>query len=62
MDVSDQATIREEQERERNLAARRAIGPAPTGRCLYCDEILDDHRRWCSGEHRDLWEREYARR
>jgi len=35
----------------------KPAGPVATGRCLYCDEILDDHARWCDGDCRDQWER-----
>lgn len=62
MDVSDQATVREEQERDRVLQQRRPAGPPPNGRCLYCGEILGDEQRWCDAEHRDLWEAEHVRR
>ena len=36
---------------------RRPSGPVPTGRCLYCDDLVGDEQRWCSAEHRDAWER-----
>jgi hypothetical protein len=43
------------------LRQRKAEGPTATGRCLYCDEILDDTRRWCDAEHREQWEKEARR-
>ena len=43
------------------LRQRKTEGPAATGRCLYCDEILDDQRRWCDAEHREQWEKEARR-
>lgn len=36
---------------------RRPAGPVATGRCLHCDEILDDVRRWCGPVCRTEWER-----
>lgn len=56
---------RASQEVERDLAEalrmRRPAGPAPTGRCLYCDEIVADRHRWCSVECREGWEKEARR-
>ena len=40
---------------------KKPEGPVPTGRCLYCDEILDDQARWCDAEHREQWEKEARR-
>jgi hypothetical protein len=55
-DVSDQATIREEQERE--MCLRTAMEPhkhlQATGRCHYCDEPVEG--RFCGPECRDLWQ------
>lgn len=52
---------RAQPEIERNLRdalqARKTEGPTATGRCLYCDELLDDNARWCDGDHRDAWEK-----
>ena len=39
-------------------AARQAGGPQPNGRCHFCDEIVDDHSRWCDADCHDDWERE----
>lgn len=39
-------------------ASRKPVGPAATGRCLHCDEIVGDHQRWCDSLCRDGWERE----
>ena len=56
---------RAQNEVERSLAealcVKRPEGPAATGRCLYCDEILDDQRRWCDAEHREQWQKEARR-
>jgi hypothetical protein len=43
------------------MRMRKTEGPAATGRCLYCDEILDDQARWCDAEHREQWEKEARR-
>ncbi|MDD3938037.1 hypothetical protein [Rhodoferax sp.] len=56
MDVSDTATLREEQERERALHRTRAEGPRPTGLCLFCGLVVTHGRRWCDAECRDEWQ------
>lgn len=38
------------------LRARKVVGPVATGRCLYCDEIVDDEQRWCDSQCRDEWQ------
>ena len=58
-DVSDQATFREEQERELSLAAARK-NTAPTllatGRCHHCEAHIGPERRFCDADCRDGWE------
>jgi hypothetical protein len=53
---------RAQNEVERSLGEamrmRKPTGPAPTGRCLYCDNLLDRGRRWCDSICRDDWEAE----
>ena len=44
------------------LRKRLPPGPKPTGRCLYCDDIVEENHRWCSIECRAEWEREANRR
>ncbi len=56
MDVSDQGSVREEEERERALALRRTEGPRPTGLCLFCGLVLTSGKRWCDAECRDEWQ------
>lgn len=56
MDDADRAAPEVERSLQEALRARRSAGPAPTGRCLWCDEILDDVRRWCGPECRDHWQ------
>ncbi|MGI9152734.1 MAG: hypothetical protein ACR2IY_02510 [Rubrivivax sp.] len=55
-DNLDIASDREELDRAMAIAAKRPSGPTPTGRCLYCDEIVADHQRWCDAQCRDEWE------
>jgi hypothetical protein len=56
---------RAQNEVERSLGEamrlRKPAGPAPTGRCLYCDEIVPDTHRWCDSVCRDDWEAEHAK-
>lgn len=59
MDEADKTAERDDLTiREAMRASKRPTGPVPTGRCLWCDEIVDDHMRWCNTEHRDFWQRE----
>lgn len=57
---------RAQHEVERLLGAaqrvRKPAGPQPTGRCHFCDEIVDDQARFCGPDCRDGWEREQKRR
>jgi len=57
-DEIDLASDRAELAREAALTQRRPAGPAPTGRCHYCDEMVRDERRWCDAECRDQWDKE----
>ena len=56
MTVDDDATRREEQERERALSLRRPTGPRATGWCLWCEDFVSGGLRWCDAECRDPWE------
>lgn len=58
-DVFDQATDREEKDREMCLKLRMNEGPKPTGFCLNCgpDVPLADGQRWCDGDCRDDWQK-----
>ena len=63
MDEADMSQDRAEKEAPYMLAAsRRPAGPTPTGRCLYCDEIVADDQRWCDTGCRDGWMREENQR
>lgn len=57
-DEIDRAQHEEERQLSLALAKRSAPGPAPTGRCLYCDELLGDVERWCGAGCRDDWQKE----
>jgi hypothetical protein len=61
-DNLDIASDREELDRSRAMTFKKPAGPSPTGRCLYCDEIVGDTQRWCDAECRDQWEGLRARR
>lgn len=64
-DQIDRANELADLEREMRVAAIRANAKpqaTATGRCLFCDEILDDERRWCDADCRDGWEKEAAAR
>lgn len=59
--MADEADVTQERiEREIEIM-RQAIAAMteevkPIGECLWCGEVLDDSRRWCSVECRDSWE------
>lgn len=43
------------------LESRRKVlpaGPQPTGWCLWCEEPVEDHARWCSIECREDWDKD----
>lgn len=44
------------------MRKRKPQGPEPTGFCLWCEEPLDDHSRWCGPGCRDVWELLHRRR
>lgn len=63
MDDVDITAARAEREEKYLLAATlRPSGPTPNGECHYCGEMVGDEDRWCSPEHRDLWQREASLR
>lgn len=55
-DTLDEAAALEERERSFAQTIRKPEGPLATGRCLWCDEIVDDGVRWCAVWCRDDWE------
>ena len=61
MDEIDLAQERDYLAAQNAMRMKKPEGPTATGRCLYCDEILDDQRRWCDAEHREQWEKEARR-
>ena len=59
MDDADITAERDVAEAPLRLAAsQKTEGPQPNGRCHYCDEIVDDHSRWCNAGCRDMWQKE----
>ena len=62
MDISDQATEREEQERARALSQRRPSGPPPCGQCHYCGEGVGSDLRFCDADCARDFEYEAERR
>lgn len=60
-DEIDRAADQEARNLAQSLRLRRPSGPQPTGRCLYCDEIVADAHRWCGIECREGWEKEARR-
>jgi hypothetical protein len=63
MDDADITEARAESDMLANLSnSRRPAGPAPSGKCHYCDEQVDPTARFCNHECRDGWEREQRRR
>ena len=58
-DIFDQATEREEMERERAIKAARSAPALPsTGRCHYCDASVAGDAHFCDCECRADFERE----
>ncbi len=59
MDIYDQATLKEEQEREVLLAMMRNRAPSiyPSGMCHNCNSALQDTRHlFCDADCRDDWQ------
>lgn len=56
-DDADIAAEQLEREMKQLLKARRAVGPEPTGECLWCAAPLAHPLRWCDVGWRDDWER-----
>ena len=61
MDEADRAAQEVERELAEARRLRKPAGPAPTGRCLYCDEVVAEQHRWCSIDCREDWEKEARR-
>lgn len=58
MDDLDHVELREELAAPARLAAsRKPVGPAPTGKCLSCDEDVRAAERWCDSDCRHDWDR-----
>ena len=64
-DFLDDASENESKERDRLIQkARKTKSVQATGHCLYCNNTLDDGKRWCDEWCRDDWtlEQEAAQR
>ena len=61
VDEVDRAAQEEEMLLAETIKARRPAGPVPTGRCLWCDDIVGDTMRWCGVECARDWERVFER-
>ncbi len=57
MDEADRANQEVERGLSEALRQRRPEGPVATGRCLCCDEPVEEPRRWCDSICRDDWQR-----
>jgi hypothetical protein len=57
MDESDRADAEVERTLAEALRAKKPEGPSPTGFCFWCDEPVEDTRRWCSPGCRDAWQK-----
>ncbi len=61
MDDVDLTTERAEREAPYLLRAnRKPVGPIPTGRCAWCDEIVNDTAIFCDTHCGQDWERALA--
>lgn len=58
MDIYDQATMKEEQERDALLAMTRSRQPSivPKGCCYNCNEKLRRPQLFCNADCRDDWQ------
>jgi hypothetical protein len=58
-DIADDANEQMELLHSIELAVRKPEGPAATGVCLHCGEVVSG--RWCDRTCRDSWEYERSR-
>jgi hypothetical protein len=57
-DLFDQASDMEQLEREHAIAKARQRKSQYTGRCLYCNDVVEHPKRYCSPECRESGELE----
>ena len=57
-DIFDQASDREQLERDLAIASARKplASTQATGHCLWCNAALEQGKRWCDAECREDWE------
>lgn len=60
-DEIDRAADEAERYLSEALRQRKPEAPGPTGRCLFCDEIVGGTQRFCDAECRDMWDRDQKR-
>ena len=56
MDDLDRAQQREEQDRERSLAAARSAPLPATGHCHWCDASVPGESHFCDSDCRDMYD------
>jgi hypothetical protein len=61
MDEIDRAQNEVERSLGEAMRLRKPEGPVATGRCLYCESLLEPGRRWCDSICREDWETELSR-
>lgn len=59
-DTNDMSSAHEEMARFAATQFRRPEGPAATGECLNCGELLPAGLRWCDADCRNDYERQEA--
>lgn len=57
MDDVDRADAEVERYLAEAVSKKKPEGPQPTGRCLWCDEVVADYQRWCGPSCRDQWQK-----
>lgn len=57
-DIFDQASDREQLERDLAIASARkpSASAQATGHCLWCNAQIEQGKRWCDAECREDWE------
>lgn len=56
-DAADMAEVIEQIKRDDALAYRKEAGPAPCGRCHFCDAPVAPGLPFCDSECRDDWQK-----
>jgi hypothetical protein len=56
MDIADASDDQVTKFTEHAMRLKRPEGPAPTGWCLWCEDPVENPKRWCCAECRDHYE------